>query len=219
MLSQLKMFSASTFAIFVACAPAQATAAQAAAAPQAAPAPAIAADDRSRVSLAGRVVSSSANAFQLDIGEDVVTVEMDDWDWFKEGKALKPGDDVVVSGRVDKDLWEQKKVEASSVFVANLGVTFYANGADEEDLAAALVQIDPVTATSGTVTAVEGTEFTIGSATGPVRVDLSQLTIRPMLKVGDRVHAWGDLDVDAREKLELMADGVVVLTKDQTKNL
>lgn len=176
-----------------------------------------AATDDSRISLAGTVVSTKPDSFLLDIGRHNVTVEMDDWDWFKEGKALKRGDRVVVSGRVDDDLWETKKIEASSVYVQNLGVTFYASGADEEDLASALVLVNPVTSASGTVTSVEGQEFTIGSANGPVRVDMTKLSVRPVLKVGDRVNAWGDLDVDAREKLELMAAGVAVLSRDTSK--
>lgn len=178
-----------------------------------------AAANGSLLNLAGKVVSTTPTSFQLDVGDDMVTVEMDDWDWFKEGRQLKAGDDVVVTGRVDQDLWERKKMEANSVFVRNLGVTFYANGADEEDLAAALIGTRPVTSTLGAVTSVEGAEFTVGSPRGPVRVDLSQLRVRPVLKVGDTVQAWGPIDIDTNEKLELMAQGVVVLSRDKSKQL
>lgn len=173
----------------------------------------------SLLNLAGKVASTTPNSFQLNTGTDVVTVEMDDWDWFREGRALQPGDEVVVTGRVDQDVWEKKKIEATSVFVRNLGVSFYANGADEEDLAAALVSLNPVTSTLGTVTAVEGPELTVGAAQGPVRVDLSGLKVRPVLKVGDIVHAWGSIDVDPTEKVELMAQGVAVLSQDKTKRM
>lgn len=212
-----KLLCASTLVI-AACGSSQAFAAKPSA-PTTASKPAVAAQNGTRVSLSGKIASTTTNAFQLDIGEDVISVEMDDWDWFKEGKALKPGDDVIVMGRVDKDLWERKKIEASSVFVRNLGTTFYASGADEEDLAAALVLVDPVSSAMGSVTAVEGSEFTVGTAIGPVRVDLSRLKVRPALKVGDRIHAWGQLDIDRREMVELMADGVVVLTVDRSKRL
>ena len=77
--------------------------------------------------------------------------------------------------------------------------------------------MNPVTSASGIVTAVEGQEFTIGGTTGPVKVDMTKLSVRPALKVGQRVCAWGDLDVDPREKIELMANGVAVLAQDATK--
>lgn len=177
-----------------------------------------AASDRSVLTLSGEVVATTPNSFQLDIGDDTVTVEMDDWDWYGEGRALKPGDEVSVTGRVDHDLWETKKIEADSVFVKNLAVRFYANGADEEDLATSLSQVGPVTSALGMVTSAEGLEYTVGAAAGPIRVDASQLNPRPSIKVGDRIYAWGKLDLDPTERAELMASGIVVLTADKTKS-
>lgn len=212
-----KLLCTTAAAIFTVCG---ASPALAAAPPQASSQASVTtAPNGTRVNLSGKIVSTSPDSFQLDIGKDVIRVEMDDWDWFKEGNSLKVGDEVFVSGNVDKDLWEQLKIEARSVFVRNLGITFYASGADDEDLIAPYIRVNPVSSTMGVVTAVEGPELTVGSAAGPVRVDMSQLKIRPALKVGDRVHAWGDIDVDRRERVELMADGVVVLTVDRTKRL
>lgn len=78
--------------------------------------------------------------------------------------------------------------------------------------------------TTGFVTAVEGREFTVGTGVGALRVDTSQMKDNPLdgegrqrVKVGDRVYAWGDLDIEPRERMELMAKGVVSLTKDRTK--
>lgn len=171
----------------------------------------------SLLTLTGRVVASEPGWFRLNIGSEIITVEMDDWDWYKEGRALAAGDQVSVTGRVDKDLYEQKKLEASSVYVPRLGLNLYASGADEEELAPVSIQGDPGVTARGYVTAIEGTEFTIGSITGPVRVETSKLANRPPIKVGDRVYAWGDLDLDLREKAELMARGVVIVAVDITK--
>ena len=181
------------------------------------------ADDDSWINLSGTVVSTLPSSFVLDYGPSTVTVEMDDWDFYREGRALKPGDPVVVTGRVDQDLWEKKKIEASSVYAKNLNTYFYASGADEEDLAFSTVYVTPVPAyadSTGFVTAVEGEEFSLGSANGAIRVDMSKLpaTARPQIQVGDRVYVWGDLDIDPREKIELMAKGIVELTRDRTKN-
>ena len=177
-----------------------------------------AANDRSVLTLNGKIVSTTPNSFQLDIGGDTVMVEMDDWDWYGEGRALKPGDEVSVTGRVDHDLWETKKIEADSVFVKNLATRFYANGADEEDLAVALTQVSaPAISALGMVSGIEGLEYTVGAASGPIRVDASQVTPRPQIKVGDRIYAWGSLDLDPQERAELMAAGIVVLAADKTK--
>ncbi len=176
------------------------------------------AQDGSLLTLGGTVVATAPDWFRLKTRDQELIVEMDDWDWYQEGRALKVGDEVTVTGRVDKGLWEQSKIEASSVFVRNLGVSFVANGADEEERTAALVQVGTAsTSAQGYVSNIEGQEFTVGSTTGPVRVDISQLDSKPKLKAGDRVYTWGSLDVDAVEGVEMMAQGLAVLSADRTK--
>jgi len=204
-----------------------AAAAPAALAPTDAAARLAAATDRNWINLSGTVVSASPSAFVLDYGPGTVTVEMDDWDWYQEGKALVPGDEVVVTGKVDDDLYQFKRIEASSVYAKNLNTYFYASGADEELLAENTVYVASLPTysdTTGLVTAIEGREFTVGAGVGAVRVDTSQLKDNPLdgegrqrVKVGDRVYAWGDLDIEPRERVELLAKGVVSLTKDRTK--
>lgn len=181
-----------------------------------------AATDQSWINLSGTVVSTTPDSFILDHGTGTVTVEMDDWDWYREGQALAPGDPVVVTGKVDNDLWEAKRIEASSVYARNLNTYFFASGADEEDLATSTVYVPPnptSSDTTGYVSAVEGQEFTVGMGMAAVRVDTSNLPAnrRPAIKVGDRVYAWGDLDLDPQERAEIMAKGIVLLAKDRTK--
>ena len=182
-----------------------------------------AATNLSWINLSGEVVSTTPSSFTLDYGSDTITVEMDDWDWYREGKSLVPGDKVTVSGKVDHDLRENKKIEASSVFVRGLNTYFYASGADEEEVEESSAYVAPLPTyadTTGYVTAVEGQEFTVGSTTGAIRVDTSQLPAaqkKQPVKVGERVYVWGDLDIDARERSELMAKGIVRLTRDRTK--
>ena len=48
---------------------------------------------------------------------------------------------------------------------------------------------------------------------------MSRLAIRPVIKAGDTVHAWGNFDTDPNERLELMAEGVAVLTNDKQKTI
>lgn len=184
------------------------------------PAAAAMADSRdgSLLTIAGKVVAAAPEWFRLRTGDEEITVEMDDWDWYQEGKAIKVGDQVTVTGRVDKGLWEQSRIEASSVFVRNLGVSFLANGADEEERTAALVQVGQATTSAlGHVSNVEGQELTVGSIDGPIRVDVSQLASKPKVQAGDAVYTWGNLDVDPAEGVEMMALGLTVLSADTTK--
>lgn len=183
--------------------------------------------DGNVVNLSGRVVSAQPDFFLLDYGLGEVRVEMDDWDWYQEGKLLKAGDEVVVRGRIDNDFVARKRIEASSVFVKNLGTYFYASASDEEALPTTTVfvstGVDHVDAT-GTVTAIEGREFTMGAASGPLRVDTTALPENPLdgkgfqqVKVGDRLYVWGDLNLEQAEGAELKARGIVTLAQDRKK--
>ena len=182
--------------------------------------------DRDWISLNGKVLSTMASAFLLDYGTGNVLVEMDDWDWYQEGKLLSPGDEVIVSGYVDKNRLNES-VEASGVYVKNLGTYFHASGADEERAganavrAAAAPGMDDVT---GTVRRVEGREFTIGPPGKEVRVDTKLMVDNPLddegflrVQPGDRVYVYGDLDIQKLERPEIIARGIVKLAKDRTK--
>ena len=185
------------------------------------------AGDNDWINISGQVISAGPRSFVVDNGRGNVTVEMDDWDWYKEGAGLKAGDQVVVSGRVDNDFVAKKRIEASSVYVRNLGTYFYANAADEETvplptlgMASAPGQVDA----TGTVRAVEGREFTIGSGSGPLRVDTSAMAENPLdndgflqVKAGDRVYVWGSWDAEMSENPELKAKGVIRFARDGTK--
>lgn len=183
--------------------------------------------DGSWISISGEVTSATDNAFVLDYGEGLITVEMDDWDWYEEGKALIAGDNVTVYGRVDDDLYETATIEASSVYVKNLNTYFYASAADEEDAAFTIVTTPLVVAwmdLTGTVTSVEGREFTLDTGNRQIRVDTSSMVYNPMddegfqkIKEGDQVKVSGKMDYDLFEKKELMADSIISLAKDKTK--
>ncbi len=186
------------------------------------------AGDRDWIRLNGKILSTMASAFLLDYGTGNILVEMDDWDWYQEGKLLKPGDEVIVTGYVDKDLLNES-VEALGVYVKNLGTYFHAGGADEEKLrnnavyAAAAPGSEDVT---GTVTSIEGREFTMGTGDNALRVDTKLMVDNPLddegllkVRVGDRVYAYGDLDVQKLERPEIMARGIIKLAKDPSKKI
>lgn len=178
--------------------------------------------DEGFITLDGTVVRADPQAFVLDYGAGEVTVEMDDWDWYREGQALAVGDEVTVSGRFDEDLYEQAKVEASVVYVENLQTAYYASPADEETLgASAAMMVHPRNVdVTGRVEAIEGRSFTLDAPTGTFRVDTSALAENPLdaegaqrIEAGDRVYAWGDLRLAGADS-RLMAQGVVSLSAD-----
>jgi len=185
------------------------------------------AGNNSWISLKGTVVTAGPSAFELDYGEGIVTVEMDDWDWYGEAYPLMSGDEVTVYGRVDDDLYEVTSIEASSVYVKNLNTYFYASAVDEEDYQLPMVtwvDVDVDLQYTGTVTAKDGREFTMDTGTRTIRVDTSEMLYNPLddkgfqkINKGDVVQVTGNLDKDFFERKEIMAETITTLVEDKTK--
>ena len=179
--------------------------------------------DNSFISINGTVTSAGPDTFVLDYGEGVITVEMDDWDWFEESGEVLPGDKVTVYGEVDDDTFEGTKIEASSVFVENLGTYFFASAADEEtfrdlDIAPTVPVVVGDLVVTGTVTSVTGQEFTIDSGAQQIKIDTALMPYNPtddegyqQVAEGDLVTVTGNMEEDTFEKRELMAESVVTL--------
>ncbi|MDY6797575.1 MAG: hypothetical protein SVX28_02315 [Pseudomonadota bacterium] len=113
------------------------------------------------------------------------------------GETL-PGDKVTVYGAFDDDTFEDTKIEASSVFVENLGTHFYASAADEEsieklDVAPVVPIVVGDLTLTGTVTSVDGREFTIDSGAQQMTVDTTLMSYNPMDDEGFQSIAKGDL--------------------------
>lgn len=186
-----------------------------------------AARDGNWINISGRVVSALPDRFVLDYGRGNVTVEMDDWDWYQEGRAIKAGDEVTVNGRADANLFARKTIEARSVYVKGLNTFFHASAADEEVPVVTTVYVPPSPGgidAKGMVSAVEGREFTLGGTNGSVRVDTSGMAENPLdnqgfqqIKVGDQIFVRGDLDLEKGEDAELMARTIVTLNEDPAK--
>lgn len=176
--------------------------------------------DGSWISISGTVTSTAPDSFNLDYGEGIVLVEMDDWDLDADGYKLFEGDAVTVYGAVDDDLFETTSIEASSVYVKGLNTYFYASSADEESVpaAATVAVVDYDLELTGEVTSTSGREFTIDTGAREMKVDTIMMTYNPMddegyqkIEVGDRVRVTGDIDIDWWEKRELMAESVITL--------
>lgn len=182
------------------------------------------------ISLTGTVASAGDAAFTLDYGEGLITVEMDDWDWYDEGRYLIEGDRVTVHGRIDADFYQLRTVEASSVYLHNLNTTFYANALDEEDARdlyySSLYVVPTVDGRdiqlTGTVKAVNGREFKLDTGTTEIQVNTNTMAYNPMddegfqhIEKGDLVTVSGDIDIDLFERNEILADAIVTLMPEQ----
>ncbi len=179
------------------------------------------------ITISGKVSEVRANTFKLKTADRDILVEMDDHSsWIADGFKLRDGDEVVVYGRVDQDLFEKKKIEAGTVYVKNINTTFYANSADEEDRAytptnysyfsglkeGAFVDI------KGKITKVSGREFTIDTGLRNVKVDTNSLLYNPLdkkgftrLEPGDQVRVTGNVQNEYFDDKEVSAATVIEL--------
>ena len=172
------------------------------------------------ISLDGEVQTVHADRFMLNFGEGMVTVEFDDGDRDADAYKLMSGDKVTVFGKVDADLFETTTIEASSVYVENLGTYFYASAVDEEDTFVTIV--DPVVISravlQGTVSAVGDGQFTLNTGDRWIIVKTDELPYDPLddegyqkIDVGDYVTVTGNIDENLFAGRHLTASAVTTL--------
>lgn len=178
------------------------------------------------ITISGKVEAPKADSFMLNYGNGQVLVEMDDWDWYGEGYKLINGDEVSVSGWIDDDFFETTSIEASSVYVKDLGSVFFASGADEEAAVVAAAPItEPFTSVSGTVTEISGREFTLNTGNRKVTIDTNNMAYNPLdqegyqqIAEGDVVRATGQMQNTFFDTRELAANSVITLASDAKKS-
>lgn len=175
------------------------------------------------LSISGTVVSSGPENFVLDYGAKSIPVEMDDYDWYNENVML-PGDRVTVTGRLDNDFFENRKIEASSVHLERLHTTYFASAADEEEIPISLPPIwmsgdGEAVAFAGRVQSIHGESMTVDTGLYDYRVDVGSLDYNPFdsdgaqhVAIGDRVSIIGEMDdADLFDRREVDAIAVTEL--------
>jgi uncharacterized protein YdeI (BOF family) len=188
-------------------------------------------DDESWISLSGTVGTVAPHEFTLDYGNGVIRVEMDDWRDDAEGFYVSQGDKVTVLGRFDDDLIETMSIEAASLYVEDLNTYFYANPADEEEISSPGTRfarrvigmddrVEPSkTTVVGTVTDVDGREFTVDAGAAELTVDTAGMAYNPLdvegyqqVELGDRVRITGKVHAEFFDGRKLAADTVTTLS-------
>lgn len=176
--------------------------------------------NNSWISLSGTVKSVSATAFNLDYGDGIVTVEMDDGTGDNNNYKPAPGDKVTVTGRIDDDLYEKTSIEASSVYVEKLGTLFFASAVDEEDFLTSTTTpvIISSTVVQGLVTDVDDHEFNLDTGLKTLRVEVNKMAYNPLddqgfqkIEAGDLVRVTGRIDRSFFEGRQLIAETVTKL--------
>ncbi len=182
--------------------------------------------DDTWIQISGSIASVSPDSFTLNYGDGTITVKMNDADRDAKAYKLLPDDTVTVSGLIDDDFYESTTIDARSVYVQNIGTTFYASVTDEDTPRFTLslpVEIAEVTV-HGTVTSVNpsANEFTINSAARLMTVETEDMPYDPLdaegyqqIKVNDIVSVSGQLDSNFFEGQVLEAKYISTLYNQQ----
>ncbi len=179
------------------------------------------AEDGEWIRLSGTVSAVSDDEFTLDYGKDKITVETDD---FPSGalRALKTGDRVIVSGRIDDGFFTSKEIVASTVRIHSSNKTLSANRTAMDDSHAAFPGGDTAlnaedgdhVAVTGKVLKTDGDDFTSQTGSQKISVDAGDAKNfdTKRLKVGDRVSVIGEMDDGLFSGREIEASSVMILS-------
>lgn len=186
------------------------------------------ADDNAYITLTGTVTQVRPDSFVLDHGSGKVTVEMNDWGWYRDGSQALMGEKVTVQGRIDEDWIQRRTLEADSVYAQDLNTYHYTPVATMY-----LVPVDMDTEASevrmiGTVTGVDARNRQIEVRSNNVNfaIDTSEVGFDPMdntrpyqVNIGDRIVASGDMKANTGEGRRhiLVAKDLILLEEDRAR--
>lgn len=180
--------------------------------------------DATMITLNGTVDKIYNDAFTLDydsdLGENTITVEMDDGDRDADAYVLRHGDEVTVTGRVDSGFYEATTIEAGVVYVDNLDTFFYSSSLDEEEYYLPFIYAPDLTMETlrGRVTAVGDDDFTLSTGDGMVTIEVDEMLYNPLDDTGypqvdknDIVSVRGHVDIDLFENHTFEAEGITTV--------
>ncbi|MCW8195840.1 NirD/YgiW/YdeI family stress tolerance protein [Proteobacteria bacterium 005FR1] len=180
-------------------------------------------EEGASVILSGTIESIEGEGFILDYGEDKVSVNLEDWEWADQiGQRLSEGQQVTVSGTVDKGLFERREIEADNIYVTTDFTYYYI--VDENPAYAAqqrqreAEQEGTFLSTRGEVVEVSDKTITVQSDGNTIKVDTSELAYDPLdetgvqqIKKGDRIYVFGDIDDNFFENRTMSAESLITL--------
>ena len=186
--------------------------------------------DESNITITGEIAAIYGDSFTLDYGEGLITVEMDDWDFYNEVERLDTGDTVTVRGELDDEFYEAHTVEADSVYSYDRATYYYANDADEEDVDALVYSLPPIPPEgtwyriSGVVEDISGSEIIVDTGVADMTVDTAHLGYNPLddvgfpqVDLGEYIYVSGMFDRNFFDTNEIEAETIITLNRDTTK--
>lgn len=178
-------------------------------------------DDETSITVSGTIVNADEDEFDLLVGDETLTVEIEDD--IRDGGAytLSDGDRITVTGSVDDDLFEGKELEATAIYIEKIGTTFIVDDdyAGDHGMVAGR-NLGEYVELTGTVTEVDGDdeEFRVRGDLGSFTVEVDELDNDPFddddylqIRVGDTVRVVGEIDDDWLEGREIEANSVNVI--------
>lgn len=182
--------------------------------------------DSAQISISGRVTSAEKDSFMLDYGDGLITVEMDDWEWYTKGQ-IAPGERVTIYGQIDESFYEDRTIKADGIYAADRNILYYAaesgeNRAQDFTNYYPTVERDGMMLrVTGPVTNVDDREFTLDTGQTEIQIDTTTMSYNPMdevgfqkIRAGDVVSVYGLLDSDVFLKREIKAETITTLSPD-----
>jgi|GEM_PF-221772 uncharacterized protein YdeI (BOF family) len=195
--------------------------------------------NESHVMLNGMITEVRDDEFDLNYGEGIITVELDQWGWDDVDMAyLRSGDEVTVNGMIDDDLFEGREIKADNLYLNREFV--YLVPADQQNKQAMnksqenkntranrnrSINVDAMEDGSyitmtGVVVEQNGDEFTLSGNGQNMRVDTNELDYNPFdddglqrIRKGDRVQVYGAIDDGFFDTRKIEADRVISLSQ------
>lgn len=150
--------------------------------------------DEQHLTVRGEVVQINKDIFILKTKQGNITVELDDSDPVIESKWLIVGDQVSVFGRMDKDKFEKRSIEASSVYIPKIDLYIFASAKDEETTKMNSALSNPSNteiSISGVITMIDNNSLTLKTLYGLLNINIATLKSKSKLNVGDKIYVEG----------------------------
>ncbi|MEQ9689602.1 MAG: DUF5666 domain-containing protein [Bauldia litoralis] len=183
--------------------------------------------DNEWISLTGTVSQVTSNDFTLDYNGSEIEVVTSDSQWFS-GNALSRGDRVTVTGLLDRGFYDNRELDARSVYMIDQEELFSDPEAEAEGYYSgylgAVPEGDEMLTVTGRVTEIDNELFTLDTGGQTYRVDVVTLAENPLddpltdenegrVEVGERVVVTGRMDAsDLFEARAIEASRVIELS-------
>jgi uncharacterized protein YdeI (BOF family) len=185
-------------------------------------------EDDAQIIVSGTVSNLSDDEFVLNVDGNAINVDFGEWDLLADPNLrnyMQNGQNVVVSGEVDKDWFSDDEIEAENIYFSQNYSYYYIDDSQPAYNTSFSNNNNAMTdgsyvSTRGEITEISGREMTINSDGTSMKVDTAEMDYNPMaqelgmgLEVGDRVFVTGQIDDAFFDSKELSAESLIVINQ------